>query len=311
MTSNNQRWAERYVAAGMVVLPLWPGRKRPHASRRHPSLLGPSFSLRDAGASEPGLVDRWWSAWPEAGIGIVCGRRSRLLVIDVDHRPDVDGERSLIDWEQERYDAGLRLPEAPLVRTPSGGLHLWYRLPPGIDLKGRDAFLPGVDVCGSIHWVAAPPTLIREHGRRYELVRWPPGGIPEVPPWLVTELRTGSGRRAGGTGVPYDVTGRSYAADLDELPDLEWFVVNGLRRGSRDRDCYRLACRLWRQPGATDAIIEQQLWPIWQRRALGEPDFTWEDAVGKIHYAREFVRRQERDAASYATAWMTGTEVTA
>lgn len=301
----NRQWAQRYVQLGFVVLPLWPGRKRPHASRRYPSLLGQSFSLKEAGADNPELVDRWWSAWPEAGIGIVCGVRSGLLVLDVDVKDaQVDGEQSFVDWEQERRDQGLWLPEAPIVRTPSGGVHLWYRLPPGVDVKGRDSFLPGVDACGSIHWVAAPPTLIADSGERYAIDRWPDAGVPAAPPWMITEIRSGrpvaGDRRTAVAGVPYDGSSRSYASgNADDLPPIEWFWENGLRRGSRDRDCYRLACRLWTRPGASALDVEEQIRPAWVNRASGEPDFSWEDAVGKIYYAREFVRRREQEMTRY------------
>ncbi len=78
--------------------------------------------LNDASA-DPAQVARWWSRWPEANIGIVCGAASGLVVIDVDG-PD-GGEESL-----EALAAELGpLPETVEALTGGEGRHLYFNHP--------------------------------------------------------------------------------------------------------------------------------------------------------------------------------------
>ena len=65
------------------------------------------------------LVFEWWDEHPSAGAAILTGL-SRLLVVDVD--PRAGGHHSLA-----RLVATRPLPATRVVRTRSGGLHLYYR----------------------------------------------------------------------------------------------------------------------------------------------------------------------------------------
>lgn len=77
-----------------------------------------------------------------------------------------------------------------------------------------------------------------------------------------------------------------------DLPPTDWLVTHGLRAGSRDTDCYRLACRLWVYYGVGgEAAVVRDVAEAWSRRGPGTPDFTWADACDKIRYARAFVER--------------------
>lgn len=71
-----------------------------------------------------------------------------LVVLDVDHRPNFGWDAKAIGKELcERYE----IPARPMVSTPSGGFHLWLRLPNGFRAKnwtsesGKFA-IKGVDI---------------------------------------------------------------------------------------------------------------------------------------------------------------------
>lgn len=194
----NLQWAHAYAARGIVPIPLWPGRKVPHASKEYPdrALLGAGFSLKDVGSCEPGWVERCWGSEPSAGIGVVCGSRSRLLIIDVDTKNL--GEWAWETWRAERQRDGLELPQAPVVRTPSGGFHLWFKLPENTYVRSWDGWLDGVDVLADGHWAAVPPTRVDEHNKSYEFLKT--GVTPEVPDWWLAQL-SGRGRRRGVSGL--------------------------------------------------------------------------------------------------------------
>ncbi len=106
------------------------------------------------------LIEAWWTDYPEANVGIATGRRSGLLVIDVDPRKTSDWLASVNT---------LKLPQTFTVRTASGGFHLYFELP--IDSKisiGAD-LLPGIDWRGNGGYVVGAGSVV--NGVTYEIVR--------------------------------------------------------------------------------------------------------------------------------------------
>lgn len=86
-----------------------------------------------------------WAAWSEKGdwaghnMAICCGP-SRLVVLDIDLKDGRDGFESL-------RQLGIHLPETYTVRTPTGGLHMYYKAPPGIEIRNSANVLgSGIDV---------------------------------------------------------------------------------------------------------------------------------------------------------------------
>lgn len=86
--------------------------------------------------------------------------RADIVVIDTDvnktvkddngNPQKVNGEDSLREWLSEQ---GFTLPDTFTVRTPSGGLHRYYR---AAGLRSKNAFLPAVDVKSSGGYVIIP-----------------------------------------------------------------------------------------------------------------------------------------------------------
>src|SRR3990167_8697653 len=99
------------AAKGFKVFPIAPGAK-------HPPLLN---GWPRKATSDPDTVRMYWLPMPEANIGIHC---EGLAVIDVD--PRKWGNESL---EFLRLTDGL--PDTLTTNTPTGGRHLFYRLPEG------------------------------------------------------------------------------------------------------------------------------------------------------------------------------------
>jgi hypothetical protein len=125
-------------------------------------------------------VQRWWRQWPAANIGIATGDASGLVVVDVD--PDhggVDTIRSLIGRNGP-------LPRGPVVRTGSGGWHLYFRHP-GHDVRNSAGLLgAGLDVRADGGYIIGPPSRHATGGA----YRWrePVPGLPDLPDWLLTAL---------------------------------------------------------------------------------------------------------------------------
>jgi hypothetical protein len=146
--------ALEYACRGVYVFPCKPNDKEPFRG---------GHGCNDA-TTEPEVINRWWTAHPNANIGIATGP-SGFVVIDVDVKNGLDG------WGA--VDAMMRdLGELPGTRsadTPSGGCHMYYRNP-GADIGntvGREsqAVKPGVDIRARGGYVVAPPSVI--DGKHY------------------------------------------------------------------------------------------------------------------------------------------------
>jgi hypothetical protein len=94
------------------------------------------------------------AAWVASGepYGVQTGTYSGVVVIDLDPRNFPEG--ATLDSEIER----LGLPPTRTVRTPGGGLHLYYSAPADVlrATSKTDQFGPGVDFKGHNGYVVAP-----------------------------------------------------------------------------------------------------------------------------------------------------------
>ncbi|MFJ8017385.1 bifunctional DNA primase/polymerase [Streptomyces sp. NPDC096339] len=164
-------------------------------------------------------VRQWWQSEPDFGIGVSCGPAG-LVVIDVDAHADplpsrqrllpgipID-ERVDLTGLQNGYDtlallAAYRSRPNPCedtktlrVRTPSGGMHIWYRAPLSgprfrcsTGSSSKVALAWQVDVRATGGYIVAPTT--RTAAGAYETL--PGARLPRpLPMWLTAELtRTG------------------------------------------------------------------------------------------------------------------------
>lgn len=150
--------AVAYARAALAVFPCVPGEKRPLT--RH--------GLSDA-TTDLSRVAGWWRRWPEANIGLATGLPGGFDVLDIDVHPGGSGFPAL----RRARQAGLVDGWAVLVRSPSGGVHLYFPVDP--DREQRPWALPRqhVDFRGAGGYVIAPPSRIAdEHGdpRGYRLI---------------------------------------------------------------------------------------------------------------------------------------------
>ncbi|MFC7220983.1 bifunctional DNA primase/polymerase [Streptomyces polyrhachis] len=220
------RWC---AGQGWPVHPLAPGRKTPARNcptcreRHHEAADCPCIPAGrwchgfHAATTEPARIDTWWGAEPTLGVGVACGPAD-LVVIDVDahQAPPPDRDRLLpgipIDARVDLRGLATGFDTLALlaayrgrpdpaedegtlrVRTPSGGLHVWYRaagprLRSSAGSSGRVALAWQVDVRAVGGYVVAPGTAT-EAGeyRPIGSVRTP----APLPQWLEAELvRTG------------------------------------------------------------------------------------------------------------------------
>ena len=159
--SANLAVAFAYARTGIPVFPC-DARKRPLTPRGH----------HDA-TSDLDTIRRWSTRWPDALVGIPTGPSSGLWVVDVDGEA---GRRSL-NALMARLDVETIADLTPCVsRTPSGGLHLVFRLQAGERPRNRARDIgAGLDTRGvkadgtSAGYFIAPGSTLPD-GRRYQLL---------------------------------------------------------------------------------------------------------------------------------------------
>jgi Bifunctional DNA primase/polymerase, N-terminal len=122
----------------------------------------------------------WRGRWARSNIGVACAP-SRLVVIDLD--TPTRGSQLPPQWAAEpnvrdglgvlaalAKRAGQRLPKTYAVRTPSGGLHLYFAAPGSREIRNSAGRIgPMVDVRGAGGYIVGAGSAVR--GRIYQVVR--------------------------------------------------------------------------------------------------------------------------------------------
>jgi hypothetical protein len=132
-----------YAAAGVPVFPCVPGAKTPLTRR----------GFHDA-TTAPRRIRSWWAWMPEANIALSTG--TSIDVVDVDVHGVGTGFPVLRTLQRDGLIDGWGMA----VRSPSGGLHLYYPSdqdrPQGSWSRGRSH----VDFRGTGGYIIAPPSTI-------------------------------------------------------------------------------------------------------------------------------------------------------
>lgn len=144
-----QEAALQYLSYGWSVIPVGPDKR--------PLIPWEPYQHRLATEEE---IKSWYKKFPKAGVGVVCGKISGLVVLDID--PRHGGDQTLLDWAGK----GLQIPLTATAKTPSGGCHFYFNHPGG-EIPTMLNFAPGADLKAEGSYVVAPPT-IHESGNIYQ-----------------------------------------------------------------------------------------------------------------------------------------------
>ncbi len=167
-----------YASIGWRVLPIRPGQKTP-----------PMQSWQHAATTDPDVITNWYKGlYNGFGVGIATGSESGVFVLDVDISEGKQGDESLRDLEATHGP----LPDTVRAITGTGGLHIFYNQPPGVDIRNNASTKlgAGLDIRGNGGQVVAAPTT-HPNGRPYA---WESGYGPDeiqvadAPAWLLNML---------------------------------------------------------------------------------------------------------------------------
>lgn len=152
--------ALRYLAKGWSIIPIRPNDKKPYLSswleyqKRHPSV---------------DEVKEWWTLHPIAGIGLVCGKISGVIVVDIDVK---DG--------QPKHT--LKLTPSLSAKSGGGGSHVFYKWREGL-VGARVGIQQGVDIRSDASYIILAPSL-HPSGNRYEWITDENEPLAPAPVWL-------------------------------------------------------------------------------------------------------------------------------
>lgn len=187
--------ARQYLTYGWSVLPLRARGKRPLVHWEALQKAPPTTAE----------VEAWFRRWRDANLGIVTGKASGLVVLDVD--PNHGGNETLQRIEQ-RFGA---LPATIAATTGAGGQHYYFGHP-GYVVRSRSGIGQGIDLRGDGGYVVAPPSL-HPSGQAYRWIanRSPAEQAPaSLPDWLLTAA-----------GIPYSRSPEEWA-QLAVEPVPQW-----------------------------------------------------------------------------------------
>lgn len=193
-------------------------------------------------------VLQWWRRWPRANVGMPTGAPSGVDVVDIDVTDAGSGFVAI----ERATQAGIVDGELARVRTPSGGLHIYYPTETSRDQRCWQAASAHIDFRGSGGYVIVPPsTLAKKDGKvGYRLFSVSTsGGRP------IDSLRLR--RLIDPQASPVESRPATHAiADSNRL--ARW--VRGLQEGERNHGLFWAACRL-AEAGFDASAIEDALAP--------------------------------------------------
>ena len=175
------------AAKGFAIFPVKPNDKTPgrlypdRPEHEAPWLI----KWYDVATTDPAQIVRWWTTEPRSNIGI-SAKRSGLLVIDCDTKTG----NGFDEWHEiaSGFDPYWYCSPLYVVRTGSGGCHIYYRWPEhvqasqsglsaNVDIRSNGGERGGY-VLGPGSVTAKGPYLVEEGD-----------APPPAPPWLVELCR--------------------------------------------------------------------------------------------------------------------------
>src|SRR5271166_6427978 len=151
MTGTRLRQALTYAARGWPVFPCQAGQKIPATAHGH----------LDA-TTDPEQITGWFSRNPRWNLAIATGAPGPDVLDIDDHGPAGNGYAAFATLSK----AGLIDGAAAYVRTPSGGLHAYFR---GSDQRNGHLSAHHLDFRSRGGYVLAPPSCV--DGKPYQTIR--------------------------------------------------------------------------------------------------------------------------------------------
>jgi len=249
-------YAQSYLKLGWSVIPINPKNKRPYIKwEPYQNSLPNKSELQD-----------WWTQFPKANIGVITGKISELIVIDVDSKEG-----------REIYTASFNELHNTISQTTgkNGGLHLFFKHPGDKLYHNRAGMLEKVDVRADGGYVIVAPS-IHPNGKEYQ--------------WQIDPLDMGLDDLMD---LPEDVKSKLEIKDETKLRNEEGWVQEalfGVKEGKRTDTLAKLAGYYIRifEGNAKQAEVLLQDWNL-----HNDPPLDWKEVTAVV---QDIAKREGRIA---------------
>ncbi len=212
--------AIEYARRGWYVFPAREKPSKPFVNEKGKTIVIPTKAPYNKGGFKMATLDiqqikDWWSKYPEACIGIYCGK-SNITVLDIDVR---DGKKGFDSFAS----MGVSDQGALHSITASGGLHVVYKG----TMNSHANVKAGVDIRSEGAYFIVPPSYIYEDGvkKEYKMAddwnREPanlPKDLEEKFDWLRGKEKKQNSNNSKKYNESPDKTLKRVAVALDKIP---------------------------------------------------------------------------------------------
>lgn len=243
---------KRAVDSGIAVVPQLRGAKKPLIAWKRYQEEAPTLTR----------VERWGEKYPDAVWAMVCGEISGYIVLDFDDLKTF-----------ERFNL------VPLVRTPSGGCHVWVKHP-GWPVVGGSRVeptqLPGLDIRSEGH-------LATFAGKGYKITGKKIYRLSELPTELRQLIESRKRTEIANTDVTLPADFTDYVSRNELLEEALGKVSAG---GGRNEIGFWLACQL-----RDERYSFEDAWKVMKRFATrvssvnGRHPYTSQEAYNSLTQA--------------------------
>lgn len=246
------KWAEKYWAAGLPVIPLRRWNSSAKGAGKAPILN--EWSSYGKAMPSRATQESWVLAYPDSNIGLPFGPASGLCAIDIDTE-DEDLVGAILD----------ALPQSPWTRIGRKGMGLIYRWSGQSNFKIRDSNNKSiVEFLGMGNQMVMPPSIHPDTGKPYtaNVELWTVlDKVPVLPDDVQKVLRAALSDVLGDRGMELAATGRS--KPLQIVPE-----------GERDIQMVRQAGYLARVVEGIDKDAEYSLAEAIDQMIVWTTEFT-------------------------------------
>ena len=276
MSSNNKlEWANYWESQGFSVIPVHYVRKDGSCScsmgkdctskGKHPAPK--SWKEFQTKKADPNQLKQWFDGqYKDFNLGVVTGKVSgNVFAVDIDIGEGKEGADNFDDLQMANDD----LPQTLEQRTGSGGKHLFFKAPDGLEMKtDKNTLGGGIDTRGEGGFVVVAPSN-HKSGSNYNLDTQVPH-IEESPDWL-TKLTVNTAPSMNGS------------ASLQSSQTDKWGDLVDGREGYMVQLLIGTIRTFWTKKGIIPTVqqLVEEAYPTYENKCRARGRSLEEDGRGK------------------------------
>lgn len=256
------------------LFPLQPNTKKPYGNITDDNGRGGFY----AATSNISKVLYWKKNFPGCNWALRTGSISKCFVVDVDVKNGAQGDKSIWDL----FDKYGETPVTLTAKTPSGGIHYYFRMTKHVPSLTGVGKYGGIDIKSDGGYVVIPPSTIDGNPYEYTLEE----EIAECPDWLYEELVAPNIKETNNKGFGHEGAKTINATEEEVKSFYEKVCVRLLEKytsfaykGERNKTLFEMICQI-RDNGVPQVMAKE--YALKFQAAMKDPDFTVEETLATL-----------------------------